>query len=41
MAVRNHYGYHAYKIAGLEGILSFFLLIASLSFWLLYKITEK
>lgn len=30
-----------HKIAGLEGVLCFFLLIASLSFWLLFKITEK
>jgi hypothetical protein len=30
-----------YKLAGLEGVLCFFLLITSLSFWLLFKITEK
>ena len=30
-----------HKLAGLEGILCFFLLIISLSFWLLLKITEK
>jgi hypothetical protein len=30
-----------HKVAGLEGILCFFLLIAALSFWLLFKITEK
>ena len=30
-----------YRLAGLEGMLCFFLLIASLSFWLLFKITEK
>jgi len=29
------------NIAGLEGLLCFFLLIVALSFWLLYKITEK
>ncbi|MBE0576189.1 MAG: hypothetical protein IH613_09865 [Desulfuromonadales bacterium] len=30
-----------HNVAGLEGILCFFLLIAALSFWLLFKITEK
>ncbi len=30
-----------YKLAGLEGLLCFFLLITSLAFWLLFKITEK
>ncbi len=30
-----------HKLAGIEGILCFFLLIVSLSFWLLFKITEK
>ena len=30
-----------HKLAGLEGVLCFFLLIISLSFWLLFKITEK
>lgn len=30
-----------HNIAGLEGVLCFFLLIASLSLWLLFKITEK
>ncbi len=30
-----------YKLAGLEGILCFFLLITSLTFWMLFKITEK
>lgn len=30
-----------HKIAGLEGVICFFLFITSISFWLLYKITEK
>lgn len=30
-----------HRLAGLEGLLCFFLLITSLSFWLLFKITEK
>ncbi len=30
-----------HKAAGLEGLLCFFLLIAAISIWLLYKITEK
>jgi hypothetical protein len=30
-----------YKLAGLEGVLCFFLLITSLSFWLLFRITEN
>jgi hypothetical protein len=30
-----------YKLAGLEGIVCFFLFITSLSFWLLFKITEN
>ncbi len=30
-----------HKVAGLEGLLCFFLLITALAFWLLFKITEK
>jgi hypothetical protein len=30
-----------HNVAGLEGILCFFLFIVSLSFWLLFKLTEK
>ncbi len=30
-----------HNITGLEGLLCFFLLIAAISFWLLFKITEK
>lgn len=30
-----------HKIAGLEGIFCFFVLVSSLAFWLLFKITEK
>jgi hypothetical protein len=29
------------RLAGLEGLFCFFLLIVSLTFWLLYKVTEK